>query len=86
MIPSHVNNISQRLFLLMLVIILSLVLISAPLIYFSYQQYAKSQHALIELRVLQALSETANKISRERAPTNKVLSSTPEALPRVSRN
>lgn len=76
MTRQHSTNISKRLLFSMLVIIVSLLFISIPLIYNNYQAYIKTNRSLTELNVLQALAETANKISRERAPSNKAMSST----------
>ena len=72
------ENISKRLFGAMLVIVLSLLFISVPLIFKSYQHYQQAQLALTEIQSLRTVAELSNKISRERAPSNKVMSSTPE--------
>ncbi|GAA5186360.1 GGDEF domain-containing protein [Acinetobacter kookii] len=69
------EHISQRLFWLMIIIILSLLFLSVPLIVSSYQSYQKADRALTEISALRAVAELANKISRERAPANKVMSS-----------
>lgn len=80
MTGSSSQTISKRLLLSMLVIIFSLLLISVPFIFNSYQEYIKTNQSLKELKILQALAETANKISRERAPSNKAMSSTATEL------
>ncbi|HIQ34162.1 MULTISPECIES: GGDEF domain-containing protein [Acinetobacter] len=74
------EQISLRLFLCMVVIISSILYISIPLIIQSYQEYIKTNQVLTEITSLRALVKTANKISRERAPANKVMSSTVEEL------
>ena len=62
----------------MLIIVLSLLCISIPLIVSSYKEYVKAQHALIEIQSLGAVADLANKISRERGPSNKAMSSSPK--------
>lgn len=72
------EQISRRLFLCMLVIIFSISYLSIPLIINSYQEYIRTNKTLIEIISLRSLVKTANKISRERAPSNKVMSSQPQ--------
>ena len=60
------------------IIIVSLLFISVPLIVNSYQSYKRAEQALIEISVLRNVAELTNNISRERAPANQVMSSTPE--------
>ncbi|MDH0029945.1 MULTISPECIES: GGDEF domain-containing protein [unclassified Acinetobacter] len=74
------EQISLRLFACMVVIILSILYISIPLIIHSDQEYIKTQQVLTEMTSLRALVKTANKISRERAPSNKLMSSQPDEL------
>ena len=74
------GHISQRLFLSMIIIIFSLLFLSVPLIVSSYQSYQKADRALTEISALRAVADLANKVSRERAPANKVMSSTVEEL------
>lgn len=74
------EQISLRLFSCMVVIIFSILYISIPLIIHSYQDYIKTQQVLSEITSLRALVKTANKISRERAPANKLMSSAPDEL------
>lgn len=74
------EQISLRLFFCMAIIILSILYISIPLILNSYKEYNKTNQVLTEITSLRALVKTANKISRERAPSNKVMSSTPEEI------
>lgn len=74
------EQISLRLFACMVVIILSILYISIPLIIHSYQEYIKTQQVLTEITSLRALVKTANKLSRERAPSNNVMSSQPHEL------
>lgn len=74
------EHISNRLFLFMLVIILSLLFMAIPLIVGSYQDYIKTRQALAEIKSLRAVADIAYKISKERAPANKMMSSTPEDL------
>lgn len=74
------EHISQRLFLSMIIIIFSLLFLSVPLIVSSYQSYQKADRALTEISALRAVADLANKVSRERAPANKVMSSTVDEL------
>ena len=74
------EHISQRLFLSMIIIIFSLLFLSVPLIVSSYQSYKKADRALTEISALRAVADLANKVSRERAPANKVMSSTADEL------
>ena len=74
------EQISQRLYLSMIIIIFSLLFLSIPLIISSYQSYQKADRALMEISALRAVADLANKVSRERAPANKVMSSIPEEL------
>lgn len=64
----------------MSVIILCLLFICIPLIVNSTQSYLKAVRTSDELHALQEVAILANKISKERAPANKVLSSTPEEI------
>lgn len=66
---------SQNLYIAMSIIILSLCSLSIPLIVKSYRDYNKTNQALTEIQALQAVADLANKISRERAPANKLMSS-----------
>lgn len=74
------EHIRRKLILSMGVIIASLLIISVPLTVKSYSSYKKTELALAEILVLRDVAELANNISRERAPANKVMSSTPEEL------
>ncbi|MDY6551535.1 GGDEF domain-containing protein [Acinetobacter faecalis] len=74
------EHIRHKLFWSMSVIIASLLIISVPLTVNSYFSYKKSELALSEILVLQNVAELANNVSRERSPSNKVMSSTPEEL------
>lgn len=74
------EQISLRLFVCMAIIILSILYISIPLILNSFQEYNKTNQVLTEITSLRALVQTANKISRERGPANKVMSSTLEEI------
>ncbi len=65
----------------MLVIMLSVALISLPLIASSYRSYQKSSEALQEIQSLKMVAELSNKISRERAPANNAMSSPQDELP-----
>lgn len=71
---------SLRLFFCMVIIIFSILYISIPLIFHSYQEYVKTKQALIEITSLRALVQTANQISKERAPSNQAMSSQPNEL------
>lgn len=75
------EQLSRRLWLAMLVIVLSVALISLPLIAGSYRSYRSSAEALQEIQSLKMLAELSNKISRERAPANNAMSSPRAALP-----
>lgn len=74
------ERISQQLFWSMILIIFSLLLLSVPLIVSSYKTYQKADRALSEISALRAVADLANKISRERAPANKVMSSRADEL------
>ena len=74
------EHISNRLFFFMLVIILSLLFMAIPLIVGSYQDYIKTRQALAEIKSLRAVADIAYKISKERAPANKMMSSRPDDL------
>ena len=71
---------AELFFACMVVIILSILYISIPLIIQSHQEYIKTQQVLTEITSLRALVKTANKISRERAPSNKLMLSQPDEL------
>jgi diguanylate cyclase (GGDEF)-like protein len=64
----------------MIIIALSLLFLSVPLIVSSYHSYQKADRALTEISALRAVADLANKISRERAPANKVMSSSADEL------
>lgn len=66
---------SQKLYIAMSIIILSLCSLSIPLMVKSYRDYIKTNQALTEIQALQAVADLANKISRERAPANILMSS-----------
>lgn len=74
------EHIRHKLFWSMSIIISSLLIISVPLTVNSYLNYKKSELALSEILVLQDIAELANNISKERAPANKAMSSSPEEL------
>lgn len=74
------EHISNRLFFFMLVIILSLLFMAIPLIVGSYQDYIKTRQALAEIKSLRAVADIAYKISKERAPANKMMSSSSDDL------
>ncbi|MFV5405095.1 GGDEF domain-containing protein [Acinetobacter sp. 228] len=67
--------ISKRLYGSMSIIILCLLCICIPLIVSSSQSYLKSRQTYQQLNALQQVADLANKISRERAPANKAMSS-----------
>src|SRR5690606_9036255 len=67
--------ISKRLYWSMSIIILCLLCICIPLIVSSSQSYLKSRQTYQQLNALQQVADLANKISRERAPANKAMSS-----------
>ena len=71
---------SRRLFISMLIIILSLLCIAIPLIISSYKEFIKAQDALIEIKSVGAVADLANKISRERGPANNAMTSAPQDL------
>ena len=75
------EQISTRLLILMSVIILSVLLIAVPQIISNYREYSRANRALVNIQALQVFAETSNKISRERAPTNKAISSTTANFP-----
>ena len=69
------EHISHRLWLAMLIIVLSVVLMSLPLILNNYRDYQKSSEVLLEIQSLKMVAELVNKVSRERAPANNAMSS-----------
>lgn len=75
------EQISVRLLIFMFVIILSVLLIAIPQIVQSYQEYVKLHRSLVDIQNLRIFAETSNKISRERAPSNKAMSSNIDELP-----
>lgn len=74
------EQIGKHLFISILIIILSLLSISVPLIISQYNDYKKAQRALVEIESLKAVADLANRISRERGPANMTMSSTPKEL------
>ena len=72
------EKISKHLYWSMSIIILCLLCICIPLIIDSSQHYLKSKQTYQQLDALQQVTDLANKISRERAPANKVMSSSVE--------
>ncbi|WP_286834450.1 MULTISPECIES: GGDEF domain-containing protein [Acinetobacter] len=74
------EQISKHLYCAMSVIILCLLFICIPLIVNSTQSYLKAVRTSDKLHALQEVAILANKISKERAPANKILSSTPEEI------
>lgn len=79
------EHISNRLFFFMLVIILSLLFMAVPLIVSSYQEYLKTKQALVEIKSLKLIAEVANKVSKERAPANKLMSSNAANFVKIKR-
>jgi diguanylate cyclase (GGDEF)-like protein len=77
---SHSEDIKKKLFWSIVIIIGSISLISIPLTFNSYQAYGKAKSALTEISVLNQLTDLSNLVSKERAPTNNAMSSTPEHL------
>ena len=80
MLKLHSEDIGRRLFLSMLVIVLSLLFISIPLIINAYRDYQHSKQTLIEIQTLATAADLANRISRERGPSNMAMSSDAEDL------
>lgn len=80
MLKRRAEHNSRRLFVSMLIIILSLLCISIPLIINSYQEFRKAQSALVEIQSLEFVADLANKISRERGPSNNAMTSSPQDL------
>ena len=80
MIRRRSERVGGRLTVLMLIILMSMFIISVPLIIKSYRDYVKSSHAAIEITSLGVIADLANKISRERGPANLAMSSSPEEL------
>ena len=72
------EHISKRLYWAMSIIILCLLLICIPLIVSSSQQFKYAVETYDEIKVLEHVADLANKISRERAPANKIMSSSIE--------
>ena len=71
----HSEQIKARLLILMLVVILSIIFIALPQILESKRYYQQSQQTLVDIQNLRVFAELSNKISRERAPANKAMSS-----------
>ena len=71
----HSEQIKARLLILMLIIILSIIFIALPQIIESKRNYQQSQQTLVDIQHLRVFAELSNKISRERAPANKAMSS-----------
>ena len=71
----HSEQIKARLLILMLIIILSIIFIALPQIIESKRNYQQSQQTLVDIQNLRVFAELSNKISRERAPANKAMSS-----------
>ena len=71
----HSEQIKARLLILMLFIILSIIFIALPQILESKRNYQQSQQTLVDIQNLRIFAELSNKISRERAPANKAMSS-----------
>ena len=78
MLKSHSEQIGRRLFLFVMIIVLSILCISIPLVISYYRDYQKSQTALVEIENLRAVATLANRISRERGPANMAMSSSLE--------
>lgn len=76
----HSEQIKARLLILMFVIILSIILIALPQIIETKRDYQQSQQTLVDIQNLRIFAELSNKISRERAPSNKTMSSDMENL------
>lgn len=72
----HSEQISKHLYIAMLVIIVSVILISSSMLIDNYHKYQLSQKTLLEIKGLKMTAELAHLISRERAPANKLMSST----------
>lgn len=72
------EHMSKRLYWAMSVIILCLVLICIPLIVSSSQQFIRSVTTYYQLEALRDIADLVNRISKERAPANKLMSSSPE--------
>lgn len=72
------EHISKRLYWAMSIIILCLVLICTPLIVSSSQKFLQSVKTYNQLEALRNVADLANRISRERAPSNKIMSSSIE--------
>ncbi|MAK29179.1 GGDEF domain-containing protein [Acinetobacter sp.] len=74
------TSIRYRLFLFLFILILSFLIISLPQVFSSYQQLQQSHRGFIEIKLLETLTDTANKISRERAFANQLMASPPELM------
>ncbi|WP_173912119.1 GGDEF domain-containing protein [Acinetobacter sp. Marseille-Q1618] len=75
MFNRHSEQITKRLMLSMLIIIVLFLSISIPLIVNSFIEYQKAQKTLVEIHNLSVVADLANKISRERGPSNVAMSS-----------
>lgn len=74
------EQIGKRLLISMIVIVLSLLCISIPLIIGAYRDYQQSKLGLVEIKALSTVADLANRISRERGPSNMAMSSSAEEL------
>lgn len=83
MLKSHSEQIGRRLFVFVMIIVLSILFICIPLIISHYRDYKKSQSALVEIENLRVMAALANRISRERGPANLVMSSSAAEFPQA---
>ncbi|ANF80793.1 diguanylate cyclase [Acinetobacter sp. NCu2D-2] len=74
------EKLSKRLYWAMSIIILCLLLICIPLIFSKGQSFLQSVKTYHELETISSIADLANQISRERAPANKAMSSSPSEL------
>lgn len=72
------ERITKRLYWAMLLIMICVLLGSIPLMVSSAYQYIESKQSYYQIGVLSDVADLANKISRERGPANKLMSSTAE--------
>lgn len=75
------ESIRQRLCAVMLILMGCVFFLSILLMMNRYQAYQQAQHALAQMHLLREMTSLANKIAKERAPSNQAMSSTIKDLP-----
>lgn len=68
------ESMSKRLYVTMFIIMLSVLILTFPLVVTNYQSYQKTKKTLAEMESLELMVQLANDLSKERAPANKLMS------------